>query len=532
MKDKKTSVKEFEDITNVLKEYLKSIEELKNKDKMATMVFVLQQKEMFKANKENSAILENGIKKLNQKLTELNKSIALSQTIKLIISNFSERHLEEFKNSLKEELSEQEIENIFNVDKFLNDANKVKNDIENLISQMQECLNQIKQLATKEKELKKIYNVGISYSIVNLITMLIFITLHTILQFVPINVKFPALVITVFSIFTIGYIVFGIFALCKDHLFFKDKYFKICECLEFISMIFLIVSVSLFFIFSAYNINFNLGSKIMISIYSLLLWISMFIKLFYKEKLFKEDKNFAVSIAILICVSIAGFLNFYSISWAMILISVILSIFLTAFILKMVLINKIQISTFKDIFKIIVLILLDIIANLYLIYLLFWNPKAQSQDLFTTISGVYGCVIGGILTLAGVAWTIKFTSKENNRQDVLKVRPIMIYTTNKCYGYSEFHSNHIISVSNKYEDIRFYLFKNIGQTPFKIDIDSVSEKTNWILPDETFALGLRIEKTEDIINLKVIDILDNAYNYEISFNNVFRIASFKILKEE
>ena len=524
------SIPDFNHVKSSLKEYLDSIEELKNKDKTSAMAFIIQQKEIFKANKDNIDILENNIKELKIKLSEIEKEIDVTNKIKSIIKDFSKEQLQEFKSSLKEMLSEDEIEDILNFDKFLSNANKMKNEMGNLISQMQECLNQTNKIIDKEKELKYLYNIGITYSIINLFTMLIFISLHTILQFVPLNVKIPALVITLFSIFTISYFILGVFALRKDYLFFKDKYFKVCECLEFISTLCLIVDVALLLIFSAYNINFNLGNKILISIYSLLLWISMFIKLFSQEKLFNKDKNFAVSIAILICISISGFLNFYSINWMMLLISAILSLFLTVFILKMVLVNKLQISTFKDVFKMFVLILFDVIINLYLIYLLFWNPESQSQDLFIAITGVYGCVIGGMLTLAGVAWTIHFTSKENKRQDELKVRPIPIYTTNKCFGFSQFHTGHLISVGTDYENIKFYLFKNIGQSPFKIDIGSDIEKTNWILPNEEFALGLRVDNTSDVIQIQITDILNNVYVYEISFNDIFRISNFKNIK--
>lgn len=135
-----------------------------------------------------------------------------------------------------------------------------------------------------------------------------------------------------------------------------------------------------------------------------------------------------------------------------------------------------------------------------------------------------------MLTLAGVAWTIHFTSKENKRQDELKVRPIPIYTTNKCFGFSQFHTGHLISVGTDYENIKFYLFKNIGQSPFKIDIGSDIEKTNWILPNEEFALGLRVDNTSDVIQIQITDILNNVYVYEISFNDIFRISNFKNIK--
>lgn len=135
------SIPDFNHVKSSLKEYLDSIEELKNKDKTSAMAFIIQQKEIFKANKDNIDILENNIKELKIKLSEIEKEIDVTNKIKSIIKDFSKEQLQEFKSSLKEMLSEDEIEDILNFDKFLSNANKMKNEMGNLISQMQECFN-------------------------------------------------------------------------------------------------------------------------------------------------------------------------------------------------------------------------------------------------------------------------------------------------------------------------------------------------------------------------------------------------------
>lgn len=149
MTKNKDPISDFNDVTSSLKEYLDTIEELKNKDKTSAMAFVIQQKEIFKANKTNIKILEKSIKDLKIKLREIEKEIVVTNKIKSIIKDFSKEQLQEFKSSLKEMLSDDEIEDIFNFDKFLSNANKMKNEMKNLISQMQECLNQTNKIVDK-----------------------------------------------------------------------------------------------------------------------------------------------------------------------------------------------------------------------------------------------------------------------------------------------------------------------------------------------------------------------------------------------
>jgi len=118
------------------------------------------------------------------------------------------------------------------------------------------------------------------------------------------------------------------------------------------------------------------------------------------------------------------FTKFYNNRFIMILVSALNSLFLIVLLLKITLINKIKLNTTASLFKYFTLFLLTITLNIYLIYLLFWNfdSNANSQDLFIAIASIYGCLVGGILTLGGVAWTINKSKEdsENLRKETIK----------------------------------------------------------------------------------------------------------------
>ena len=65
---------------------------------------------------------------------------------------------------------------------------------------------------------------------------------------------------------------------------------------------------------------------------------------------------------------------------------------------------------------------LDIICMLSLIVYLIYT--IQDIDLRNIILTIVSAIIGGILTLAGVAWTIKYGEKERTRQDYDKAKPM------------------------------------------------------------------------------------------------------------
>lgn len=168
--------------------------------------------------------------------------------------------------------------------------------------------------------------------------------------------------------------------------------------------------------------------------------------------------------------------------------------------------------------------LLDFVIGLgisiYLLYLV-PNDKGLRDILIPIVSAVYG----GLITLAGVAWTIKWTNENNLRQRKEEVRPLF-------YGGAIPKSDNIklvyfnISKDDKYR-LTFGRFKNTDKVAFTIvsiilgGITYLCTLNSVIDKGELFCVITntddKVEKIpEFIMNIKTID--GDMVSYKVTIN--------------
>ena len=96
---------------------------------------------------------------------------------------------------------------------------------------------------------------------------------------------------------------------------------------------------------------------------------------------------------------------------------------LSMLIVKKFLIDKQSIKTLWGMMYIIFIAFLTIMLTIFAFYKLFWMTPQEGQvvdnTLFSAVVGVYSAILGGGLTLAGVAWTIKKNEEDKNHERAL-----------------------------------------------------------------------------------------------------------------
>lgn len=111
--------------------------------------------------------------------------------------------------------------------------------------------------------------------------------------------------------------------------------------------------------------------------------------------------------------------------WATLIACVLLSIV----IIKKFLLDKPNIDNMGKVVSLIGILLFTIVETITALYLVFWVKPVDGQvvdnTLFSAIVGVYAALLGGGLTLAGVAWTIKSTSSERTEELKFRCCPYM-----------------------------------------------------------------------------------------------------------
>ena len=94
----------------------------------------------------------------------------------------------------------------------------------------------------------------------------------------------------------------------------------------------------------------------------------------------------------------------------------VLSVVLTALVLKSCLLDKLPLSDHKTIMNFLLVSLLAVGISVYTIYLWFWKTGDENQALFSAVMGIYAAILGGAITLGGVAWTIKDGNEKRQKE--------------------------------------------------------------------------------------------------------------------
>lgn len=211
---------------------------------------------------------------------------------------------------------------------------------------------------------------------------------------------------------------------------------------------------------------------------------------------------------------------------------IIISSVLTIKLIKCILIDKYSIKEIQDIVDIFILTITTICITVYTFYELLWNDNLTEQILFNSAISIYSALIGGSITLAGVAWTIKKSEIEKSEEKRKEIEPFF-------YGsiYGDKDQNIIITFFNDQQKdfcdfIILKYIKNSSKVEFKIEKLVVNEieyqprNNNIVGKNESISIkfnfceGIAINK----IILHISDISYNLHEYEIILTKgIFRI---------
>ena len=160
--------------------------------------------------------------------------------------------------------------------------------------------------------------------------------------------------------------------------------------------------------------------------------------------------------------------------------------------------------------------LVGIGLTIYLIYII---PDSSLQ---TIVTAVVAAVYGGLITLGGVAWTIKKSEKDRKNDEILKAKPV--FSLNQLYRreneaplschFLEKHDSNSLPVN------LFFRIENSDQSLFTLQRlfhDGYWEKLFGdvvILPSKTIFINVQIKELSNIV-LSIDDILGNEYLYRI-----------------
>ena len=163
-------------------------------------------------------------------------------------------------------------------------------------------------------------------------------------------------------------------------------------------------------------------------------------------------------------------------------------------------------------------LILGIGLSVYLIYIL------PNEQLKTIVTAVVAALYGGILTLVGVAWTIRHSDKERKEEEKKKAKPIFTFnmvleeindirTKKVCFDVAE---NEI-----EYE---CHVVAEIGNSDHALfEVKRVFHDGKWneiegntvVLPNKSVYFDFRFNDDVNNLFLEVKDGLDNSYYYEI-----------------
>ena len=174
--------------------------------------------------------------------------------------------------------------------------------------------------------------------------------------------------------------------------------------------------------------------------------------------------------------------------------------------------------------------IVGIALTIYLIYII---PNESLQQI---IIPIIAAVYGGLLTLVGVAWTIKKSDRDRKEEEIKKAKPIFSY--NILFEESSFSVNRVCTVKDKdierFNDIRFEICNSPNSVLY---ISRLFHDSKWfnlignkmILPNSVLPITFSFTSEDNII-LEVKDYLSNIYYYKlnvVALNKTTKNAHFE-----
>ena len=185
---------------------------------------------------------------------------------------------------------------------------------------------------------------------------------------------------------------------------------------------------------------------------------------------------------------------------------------------------------------------------IYTLYMWFWSTNTE---LFTSIMGVFAGLLGGIITLGGVAWTIKRQDDARKAMEIEKAKPYLkIIKDNGIYKNLRIKLYKIISKDEALEEhnqkIKYFMQFNKFLIKVVKNADCVLcgaiinnfyiefEKNKYVEKGDIYEIDL-MPTCESVIDYKNIenlyivakDILGNYYKYKILYEVDDRIVTNK-----
>ena len=195
---------------------------------------------------------------------------------------------------------------------------------------------------------------------------------------------------------------------------------------------------------------------------------------------------------------------------------------LTAMVLKACLLDKQVFEDYKSVLNFVIMLTLTMGLTVFAGYVFFWDKNGVEQSLFSAIMSIYAAVLGGAITLGGVAWTIRRQDEIKKEEEKKKAKPI--FTFNMVYQDLDTIEGKRICIDDIQKPFEFEVLaqlENSEHSSFKVE--RIYHDNQWwdilgnnvILPNKCVYFDFNF--TEDVNNLfmEIKDGLDNAYYYEI-----------------
>ena len=211
---------------------------------------------------------------------------------------------------------------------------------------------------------------------------------------------------------------------------------------------------------------------------------------------------------------------------------------MTCLVLKMCLVKPISLIHNKNLIAFVVLVFLLISNWIILIYVMFYDQSGTDNSLFSGIMSVFAATLGGILTLAGVAWTIK--KADSDRKEIEKENARPIFTSLPVDFYNHLHNDIVMLENLKInfidEKVRdglttyYAAFQNSDNSNFFVEGVCLNNKDilfprngNSVLKNKNFILCIKsfVYSLHKPFVLIVCDKFHQKYYYKMNFDILF-----------
>lgn len=204
---------------------------------------------------------------------------------------------------------------------------------------------------------------------------------------------------------------------------------------------------------------------------------------------------------------------------------VIISLWLTVLMLKKCMLDKIILDDINAIYNFVVLLLATILVSCFAIYFITWNKEPnEEQTLFSAVMGIYAAVLGGAITLGGVAWTIRKADTDKKEEEKKKATPYLkLVRGRKDNEKVETVESIVLEKNITPDNDRYFRFviENVSEAMFfykKIRVNQVEIETDTVLLSKGRIIGFSIvyeKESIDRIEIFGADVLGNMHRYEL-----------------